>query len=74
LLFFSHERVLALVLAVVFIYLTAFQMIPMIGSHDLKIWLRLYPVPRMLKETSFIRLLAVCLYVQTAIFAAAGPL
>ncbi|KYC63030.1 ABC transporter permease [Heyndrickxia coagulans] len=74
LLFFSHERVLALVLAVVFIYLTAFQMIPMIGSHDLKIWLRLYPVPRMLKETSFIRLLAVCLYVQTAIFAAAAAL
>lgn len=74
LLFFSHERVLALVLAVVFIYLTAFQMIPMIGSHDLKIWLRLYPVPRKLKETSFIRLLAVCLYVQTAIFAAAAAL
>ncbi|GER65801.1 ABC transporter permease [Weizmannia acidilactici] len=74
LLFFSHERLLALSLAVVFIYLTAFQMIPMIGYHDLKIWLQLYPVHTRLKKASFLRLLSVCLYVQTVVFAAASAL
>ncbi|WP_018662351.1 ABC transporter permease [Heyndrickxia acidiproducens] len=74
LLFFSNERYLALILALVFLYLTGFQMIPMIGYHDLKIWPRLYPVSGRLKEGSFLKLLAVCLSIQTLIFAIAAAL
>ena len=71
LLIVSSQLYLSLILALLFIYLTGFQMIPMVAYHDLKIWIHLYPVSNVYKEKAFIKLLSICLYVQSVIFSLA---
>jgi ABC-2 type transport system permease protein len=57
-----------LILALLFLYLTGFQLMPLWGHHQNKLWTSLYPVGGKPREKSFTRLLSVILYIQTAVF------
>ncbi|PKR86671.1 ABC transporter permease [Heyndrickxia camelliae] len=67
-LLFSDQRYLMIGVAVVFLYLTGFQLIPMVRYHELKIWLNLYPVSKELKNGAFIRVISVVLMLQAVVF------
>ncbi|MGE6261002.1 ABC transporter permease [Heyndrickxia sporothermodurans] len=67
-LYFSNQIYLLIGVALLFIYLTGFQLLPMIRYHELKIWHYLYPLSQSLKELSFLRILTVCIFIQTVIF------
>ncbi|TDL35386.1 ABC transporter permease [Jeotgalibacillus sp. S-D1] len=54
--------------AVLFLYLTGFQLIPMLKKHELKIWPDLYPLPSGYKNASFKGVLSTVLIVQGALF------
>ncbi|PPA72402.1 ABC transporter permease [Jeotgalibacillus proteolyticus] len=54
--------------AVLFLYLTGFQLIPMLKKHELKIWPDLYPIPSGYKNESFKGVLSTVLIVQGALF------
>lgn len=58
-------------LAVLFLYLTGFQLLPLWSHHQHKLWISLYPVQQSLREHAFKQLLVNVLYVQTVIFASA---
>lgn len=55
-------------LAVLFIYLTGFQLLPLWNHHQNKLWVDLYPVHANYKKSAFYSLLMVTLIVQTIIF------
>ncbi|MBY0123070.1 ABC transporter permease [Bacillus sp. S/N-304-OC-R1] len=57
--------------ALLFIYLTGFQLIPLWNHHQNKLWIRLYPIDEKLKEKAFKRLLSQILYIQTLLLAVA---
>jgi ABC-2 type transport system permease protein len=57
-----------ILLAVIFLYLTGFQLMPLWGHHENKLWTRLYPAAETSREKAFARLLSAILYVQTVIF------
>ncbi|MCQ6280663.1 ABC transporter permease [Bacillus sp. EB600] len=56
-------------LAVLFLYLTGFQLLPLWNHHQNKLWVDLYPVHANDKKSAFYSLLMVILIVQTIIFA-----
>ncbi|MED1202440.1 ABC transporter permease [Heyndrickxia acidicola] len=68
LLYVSDQRYLLIGLSLLFLYLTGFQLIPMVQHHDLKIWVRLYPLNPKLKIESFMKVLRICLLIQAIIF------
>ncbi|MGE8205139.1 ABC transporter permease [Heyndrickxia sp. NPDC080065] len=68
LLYFSGQQYLLIGIPILFLYLTGFQLIPMIRYHELKIWQYLYPVEGSLKGKSFLQLLNIFLFVQSIIF------
>jgi ABC-2 type transport system permease protein len=55
-------------LAVLFLYLTGFQLLPLWNHHQNKLWVDLYPVHANDKKSAFYSLLMVTLIVQTIIF------
>ena len=55
-------------LAVLFLYLTGFQLLPLWNHHQNKLWVDLYPVHANYKKSAFYSLLMVTLIVQTIIF------
>jgi ABC-2 type transport system permease protein len=57
-------------LAVLFLFLTAFQLLPLYQHHQNKFWIDLYPVEEKTKTAAFEFLLMTILIVQTLIFAA----
>jgi ABC-2 type transport system permease protein len=57
-----------IVIAVLFLYLTGFQLLPLWNHHQNKIWVDLYPVQAKYKKTAFYSLLMVILIVQTVLF------
>jgi len=65
---------LALLLAIVFIYLVGFQLLPFYYQYDEIIFTHLFPVGQGQKQHSFQRLVAVLLSVQTVIFTVAALL
>lgn len=67
-LLFSDQRYLMIGVAIVFLYLTGFQLIPMVRYHELKIWLNLYPVSGDLKRNSFLKVITIVLMLQAVIF------
>lgn len=67
-LFFSEQIYLCIGIAILFLYLTGFQLIPMVRYHELKIWQYLYPVNRALKDQSFLHILTMCMFVQSVFF------
>lgn len=71
-LFFNGNMYVSLGVAVLFIYLTGFQLLPMLRRHDLKIWTRLYPIPESEKRKSFFDLLLKVLAGQAVLFCLAS--
>ncbi|WP_203364147.1 ABC transporter permease [Bacillus sp. REN10] len=67
---FSDQMILQLIIALLFIYLTGFQLLPMIRRHEMKIWVSLYPVPSVEKRKALLRLLSNLLIMQAIIFGA----
>jgi ABC-2 type transport system permease protein len=57
-----------IVLSLLFIYLTGFQLLPLWNHHQNKLWIDLYPVSRNHKTTAFHSLLMRILIVQSSIF------
>jgi ABC-2 type transport system permease protein len=58
-----------ILIAVLFIYLTGFQLLPLWNHHQNKLWINLYPVPHKEREKSFSSLLMLILLLQSLIFA-----
>lgn len=69
---FSGQAVLQLIIALLFIYLTGFQLLPMIRRHETKIWVSLYPVAPEGKKAALLDLIGRLLFVQTAVFGLAS--
>ncbi|MFE8696286.1 ABC transporter permease [Cytobacillus sp. FJAT-53684] len=53
-----------ILLILLFMYLTGFQLVPLWNHHQHKLWVKLYPVDEELKSKSFKQLLSKILYVQ----------
>ncbi|ETI69627.1 ABC transporter permease [Neobacillus vireti] len=58
-----------MVLSVLFLYLTGFQLLPLWNHHQNKLWVDLYPVAPKSKIAAFHKLMMIILLIQTAIFA-----
>lgn len=58
-----------LLLSVLFLYLTGFQLLPLWNHHQNKLWVDLYPVAEQFKRSSFHYLLMIILCIQSAVFA-----
>lgn len=57
-------------MAILFLYLTGFQLLPLWNHHENKLWVSLYPVPDQARKSSFNQLFASILLFQTAVFSA----
>ncbi|SEN12219.1 ABC-2 type transport system permease protein [Mesobacillus persicus] len=57
-----------IILALLFMYLTGFQLLPLWNHHQNKLWLDLYPLGEKVKEKAFTKLLSMILFIQTALF------
>lgn len=68
LIIFSSNLYFSVAISLLFIYLTGFQLIPMLRKHDLNIWTSLYPVARTQKRTAFLALLIKVLLSQAMLF------
>lgn len=51
-------------LVLLFMYLTGFQLLPLWNHHQNKLWVKMYPVQEQFKEKSFKQLLSGILYLQ----------
>jgi ABC-2 type transport system permease protein len=58
-----------ILLAILFMYLTGFQLLPLWNHHQNKLWIDLYPVPLKFKSQAFHFLLMVILTLQAILFA-----
>ncbi|WNS76774.1 ABC transporter permease [Bacillus sp. DTU_2020_1000418_1_SI_GHA_SEK_038] len=58
-------------IALLFIYLTGFQLLPLWNHYQNKLWIMLYPIREEMKEKAFKRLLLMVLYLQTILLAIA---
>ncbi|MBS4171890.1 ABC transporter permease [Bacillus sp. FJAT-49736] len=67
-LLFADQRYLMIGAAILFLYLTGFQLIPMVRFHELKIWLNLYPLSPEWKTSSLLRIIQTVLLIQAVIF------
>ncbi len=56
-------------LALLFMYLTGFQLLPLWNHHQNKLWVSLYPVPENARKKSFTSLLLGIMIFQAAVFA-----
>ncbi|WHY68295.1 ABC transporter permease [Neobacillus sp. SuZ13] len=57
-----------ILLGILFLYLTGFQLLPLWNHHQNKLWVDLYPVERRFKTAAFSQLLMTILTIQTSIF------
>ncbi|MBS8262957.1 ABC transporter permease [Mesobacillus boroniphilus] len=60
-----------ILLALLFMYLTGFQLLPLWNHHQNKLWVSLYPVPENARKKSFTSLLLGIMIFQATVFAAA---
>jgi len=58
-----------ILLSVLFLYLTGFQLLPLWNHHQNKLWVDIYPVAQKYKTDSFHFLLMIILAIQAVIFA-----
>ncbi|WP_257474848.1 ABC transporter permease [Bacillus sp. MCCB 382] len=68
LIYSNASFIFSILTALVFLYLTAFQMIPLFKRFDYKIWVLIYPVSRELKKTSFQKIMSQSMMIQAIIF------
>lgn len=59
-----------ILIALLFLYLTGFQLLPLWNHHQHKLWIDLYPIPEKARKQSFTSLLSRILIFQSAIYAA----
>jgi ABC-2 type transport system permease protein len=57
-----------ILLSLLFIYLTGFQLLPLWNHHQNKLWIDLYPVHPKYKMAAFHSILKIILFIQTTIF------
>ncbi|MBM7647607.1 ABC-2 type transport system permease protein [Bacillus ectoiniformans] len=72
--YFSDQPILQVIIALLFIYLTGFQLMPMIRRHQTKIWLKLYPLPAEQKRAALLNLILQVLVIQAVIFGIASAI
>lgn len=60
-----------ILLALLFMYLTGFQLLPLWNHHQNKLWVSLYPVPESARKKSFTSLLLGIMIFQASVFAGA---
>ncbi|MBS4218118.1 ABC transporter permease [Bacillus sp. FJAT-49711] len=65
---FSGNLYLSIAISLLFLYLTGFQLFPILRKHELKIWTSLYPIKPSQKRIAFLRLLLQVLLVQAVMF------
>lgn len=65
---FMSNTIMAVLVLLLFSYLTAFQMLPMIRLYELHPMRLLYPVPLMNYQRSFVQLLRSLMAIQTVLF------
>src|SRR5699024_3131409 len=70
LIFFIPNLWMKIVLAILFLYMTSFQLIPLYNHYRTTIWLDLYPIDPEIKIHSFLKGSMQLCVVQTIIFAA----
>ncbi|MEI2663611.1 ABC transporter permease [Rossellomorea sp. LJF3] len=68
LIYSNSSFVFSILTAMVFLYLTAFQMIPLFKRFDYKIWVLIYPVSRELKTSSFQKIMSQSMMIQALVF------
>ncbi len=64
LIYSNSSFVLSIIIFVLFMYLTGFQIIPLYKRFDFKIWVMIYPVPSGIKVASFQKLMNQALMIQ----------
>ncbi|KKB41794.1 ABC transporter permease [Bacillus thermotolerans] len=65
---FSGQLMIQLFVALLFIYLTGFQLLPIIRRHETKMWVSLYPVAQEQKSRSLLSLITRLLAIQSILF------
>ncbi|MBS4198528.1 ABC transporter permease [Bacillus sp. FJAT-49732] len=65
---FSGNFYLSVIISLLFLYLTGFQLFPLLRKHELKIWTSLYPVEQSQKRKAFLALLLQILLAQAVLF------
>ncbi|WP_244668284.1 ABC transporter permease [Bacillus sp. NTK074B] len=68
LIYSNASFIFSIITALVFLYLTAFQMIPLFKRFDYKIWVLIYPVSRELKKSSFQKIMSQSMMIQAIVF------
>ncbi|MFP5110855.1 ABC transporter permease [Bacillaceae bacterium C204] len=58
-----------ILLGILFLYLTGFQLLPLWNHHQNKLWVDLYPIEKRYKTAAFSSLLMTILAIQTVIYA-----
>ncbi len=65
---FSDSLVLHVFIALLFMYLTGFQVLPMYKRFDFKLWVLIYPVSKEIRASSFQWVVTRCLLFQAIVF------
>ncbi|WP_062105327.1 ABC transporter permease [Bacillus niameyensis] len=65
---FAGNLYLSIAVSLLFLYLTGFQLFPMLKKHDFIIWTSLYPIAARQKQSAFLDLLLKTLVVQAVLF------
>jgi ABC-2 type transport system permease protein len=68
LIYSNSSFIFSILTALVFLYLTAFQLIPLFKRFDYKIWVLIYPVSRELKKSSFQKIMSQSMMIQAVVF------
>ena len=68
LIYSNSSFIFSILTALVFLYLTAFQLIPLFKRFDYKIWVLIYPVSREMKKSSFQKIMSQSMMVQAVVF------
>jgi ABC-2 type transport system permease protein len=67
-LYFISFGIGQIILSLLFIYLTGFQLLPLWNHHQNKLWIAIYPVSLKHKSTAFHSILRIILFTQSFIF------
>jgi ABC-2 type transport system permease protein len=68
LIYTNQSFIVNILTALLFLYLTGFQLVPLYNRFDYKIWVLIYPVPPQLKTSSFKKVLNQSMMIQAVIF------
>jgi ABC-2 type transport system permease protein len=69
LIYTNQSLIVNILTAMLFLYLTGFQLVPMYKRFDYKIWVLIYPLSKELKTSSFKKVLTQSMMIQSIIFA-----